>query len=110
MILLLLPGNESAFACLMTMSFSSPVWGTVLSSVLSKHAPEGYQGTIQGISTSTQLLGRIVGTLISGVLAQRFGTVAVYVTIWILLAFIVVQAWRFLSETRAKQPSAQTAG
>jgi MFS family permease len=97
-----LSDNVVAFACLMAMSFSSPVWGTVLASVLSRHAPEGYQGVIQGLSTSTQLMGRIVGTLVSGALAAQFGYVAVYITVWVLIAFIVVQAWRFVREAKAK--------
>ncbi|MBM3512571.1 MAG: MFS transporter [Alphaproteobacteria bacterium] len=99
---IMLSDNVYAFACLMVMSFSSPVWGTVLASVLSKHAPEGHQGTIQGLSTSTQLIGRIAGTLISGALAEQFGYVAVYICVWVLLLFIVWQAWCFVRESRAK--------
>ena len=96
-----LSDNQWAFLCLMAMSYSSPIWGTVLASVLSRHAPEGFQGTIQGLSTSTQLLGRIAGTLISGALAERFGYIAVYFCVWVLLLFIIAQAWRFLRQSRA---------
>lgn len=101
-----LSDNVYAFTCLMVMSFSSPVWGTVLASVLSKQAPEGYQGTIQGLSTSTQLIGRIAGTLISGALAERFGYIAVYMCVWVLLLFIVAQAWRFVRAGAAKAATA----
>lgn len=97
-----LSDNVVAFGCLMVLSFSSPVWGTVLASVLSRHAPDGYQGVIQGLSTSTQLVGRIVGTLISGALAAKFGYIAVYMTVWVLLLFIVFQALRFVRESAAK--------
>lgn len=102
-----LSGSQYAFACLIVVSFSAPLWGTVLASVISRHAPEGYAGVIQGISTSTQLAGRIVGTLLAGALTQQFGYRAMYVVIAVLLLFIIAQAWRFVTEsarTAAAQP------
>jgi len=87
-------GSQYAFGFLMVASFAAP-WGTVLSSVISRHAPEGYIGVIQGITTSTQLAGRIVGTLIAGALIQNFGFRAMYGVIAVLMLFIIGQAWRF---------------
>ena len=89
-------GSQFAFAFLMMVSFFAPLWGTVLASVISRHAPEGYAGVIQGITTSTQLAGRIIGTLIAGALTQTFGFRAMYGVIALLLLFIMAQAWRFV--------------
>jgi len=94
--------SQYAFAFLMVISFFAPLWGTVLASVISRHAPEGYGGVIQGISTSTQLAGRIVGTLIAGALTQAVGFRAMYAVLAVLLLFIIAQAWRFMREAAAK--------
>jgi MFS family permease len=93
-------GSPYAFAFLLVVSFFAPLWGTVLASVLSRHAPPGYAGVIQGIATSTQLAGRIVGTLIAGALTQAFGFRAMYGLIAVLLLFIIAQAWRFVAAAR----------
>ncbi|MBL8629744.1 MAG: MFS transporter [Rhodospirillaceae bacterium] len=97
-------GSQYAFGLLWMVSFSAPLWGTVLASVISRHAPEGYAGVIQGVTTSTQLSGRIVGTLLAGALTQNFGFRAMYGVLVVLLAFIVFQAWRFVKEG-PKQPA-----
>jgi MFS family permease len=94
--------SQYAFAFLMVISFFAPLWGTVLASVISRHAPEGYGGVIQGISTSTQLAGRIVGTLLAGALTQAVGFRAMYAVLAVLLLFIIAQAWRFMAEAAAK--------
>ncbi|MDX2224761.1 MAG: MFS transporter [Rhodospirillaceae bacterium] len=93
-----------AFACMMVLSLSSPVWGTVLASVLSRHAPEGHQGTILGLSTSTQLAGRIAGALVAGLLADAYGYLAVYAAVAVLLMFIVAQSWRFVAGAQRLSP------
>lgn len=102
-------GSQYAFGCLMVVSFSAPLWGTVLASVISRHAPEGYAGVIQGISTSTQLAGRIVGTLLAGALIQQFGFRVMYMVIAVLLLFIIAQAWRFVAEAAAKKAATPAA-
>jgi predicted MFS family arabinose efflux permease len=88
-----------AFAWLFVLSISSPLWGTVLISVLSRHAPDGMQGTVQGLATSMQLAGRIVGTLLAGVVLQRYGYSGVYILMAAMIFLIVVQAVRFVLET-----------
>jgi len=98
-------GSAYAFLFLMVVSFAAPLWGTVLASVISRHATEGYSGMIQGISTSTQLAGRIVGTLLAGALVQQFGFRAMYVVIAVVLTFIIAQAWRFMAESATRQHS-----
>jgi DHA1 family tetracycline resistance protein-like MFS transporter len=100
-----LSDSQYAFGLLLIVSFSAPLWGTVLASVISRHAPEGFSGVIQGVTTSTQLSGRIVGTLLAGALTQQFGFRAMYIVISVLLIFIVAQAWRFVKEG-PKQPIA----
>lgn len=92
---LLSSGSSLAWAWLFLLSISSPLWGTVLISVLARHAPEGMQGTVQGLATSMQLTGRIVGTLIAGVVLERFGFFGVYALMVALLLVIVTQAVRF---------------
>jgi MFS family permease len=99
---ILLAESPYAFGCLLVISFFAPLWGTVLASVISRHAPEGYAGVIQGITTSTQLAGRIIGTLMAGALTQAYGFRAMYVVIALLLVFIVAQAWRFVVEVAGK--------
>ena len=101
-------GSQFAFAFLIVVSFFAPLWGTVLASVISKHAPAGYAGVIQGATTSTQLAGRIVGTLLAGALTQSFGVVAMYIVICGVLVLIIFQAWRFSREpaTTAPMPTA----
>jgi MFS family permease len=99
-------GSSSAFGFLVVISFFAPLWGTVLASVISRHAPEGYAGVLQGLTTSTQLAGRIVGTLIAGALTQAYGFRAMYVVIAVLLCFIVLQAWRFVREAVHPPPTA----
>lgn len=97
-----------AFAWLFLLSLSSPMWGTVLISVLSRHAPEGMQGTVQGLATSMQLTGRIVGTLIAGVVLQQFGYAGVYVLMAAMVVLIVIQAVRFVLQdaaAKADQPA-----
>lgn len=93
---LLSSGSPFAWAWLFLLSISSPLWGTVLISVLARHAPEGMQGTVQGLATSMQLTGRIVGTLIAGVVLGEFGFFGVYALMVALLMVIVVQAVRFV--------------
>lgn len=105
-----LAGSQYAFACLMVVSLAAPLWGQVLASVISRHAPEGYVGVIQGITTSTQLAGRIVGTLIAGALVQSFGFRAMYGVIALLLAFILTQAWRFVADAQRRVAAAPPAG
>jgi DHA1 family tetracycline resistance protein-like MFS transporter len=93
---LLSSGSAFAWAWLFVLSISSPLWGTVLISVLARHAPDGRQGTVQGLATSTQLAGRIVGTLLAGVALQEFGFFGVYTLMVTLLLVIVIQAVRFV--------------
>ena len=90
--------SSSAFAWgwLFLVSISSPMWGTVLISVLSRHAPDGMQGTVQGLATSMQLSGRIIGTLIAGVVLQQFGYAGVYALMAAMICLIVIQAVRFV--------------
>ncbi|MDX2142502.1 MAG: MFS transporter [Rhodospirillaceae bacterium] len=102
-----LADSQYAFGCLLVISFFAPLWGTVLASVISRHAPEGYAGVLQGITTSTQLAGRIIGTLLAGALTQAYGFRAMYVVIAVLLVFIVIQAWRFVAETQRKANSSK---
>ncbi len=107
---LLTSSSAFAWAWLFLVSISSPMWGTVLISVLSRHAPEGMQGTVQGLATSMQLSGRIIGTLIAGVVLQQFGYAGVYTLMAAMICLIVVQAIRFVmalppSESPADQPA-----
>ncbi len=94
-------GSPFAFAWLFLLSLSSPLWGTVLISVLTRHAPQDMQGTAQGLATSMQLSGRIVGTLLAGVVLQKFGYSGVYILMAVLVFFIVIQAVRFVMESTA---------
>lgn len=89
-------GSPFAWAWLFVLSISSPMWGTVLISVLARHAPDGMQGTVQGLATSMQLAGRIFGTLLAGVVLQKFGFFGVYTLMTALLLIIVAQAVRFV--------------
>lgn len=90
--------SQFAFAFLILVSFSAPLWGTVLASVISRHAPAGYAGVIQGATTSTQLAGRIVGTLLAGVMTQAIGLLAMYAVIAAVLGLIMFQAWRLATQ------------
>jgi MFS family permease len=99
--------SQFAFGLLWIVSFSAPLWGTVLASVISRHAPEGYAGVIQGVTTSTQLAGRIVGTLLAGALVQQYGFRAMYAVLVVLLIFIAIQAWRFVKEGPRANPAAK---
>jgi fucose permease len=67
-VFILTAGAPFAFVFLFGMAFFAPLWGTILASVLSRRAPPGFQGLIQGASTSVQLAGRIGGTLVAGAL------------------------------------------
>lgn len=87
-----------AFAWLFLLSLSSPLWGTILISVLSRHAPNGMQGTVQGLASSMQLFGRIVGTLIAGVVLGQFGYAGVYTLMAALITLVVIQAFRIVLE------------
>ena len=82
---LLTSSSALSFAWLFLLSLSSPLWGTVLISVLSRHAPEGMQGMVQGLATSMQLTGRIVGTLLAGLVLERFGYEGVYALMAVLI-------------------------
>jgi MFS transporter, DHA1 family, tetracycline resistance protein len=93
---LLSSSSAYAWAWLFLLSVSSPMWGTVLISVLARHAPEGMQGAVQGLATSTQLAGRIFGTLLAGVVLERFGYFGVYALMTALVLLIVFQAFRFV--------------
>lgn len=93
---LLSSGSPFAWAWLFLLSISSPLWGTVLISVLARHAPDGMQGAVQGLATSMQLTGRIVGTLIAGIVLGKFGFFGVYALMVVLLLIIVAQAVRFV--------------
>lgn len=97
-----------AFAWLFLLSLSSPLWGTILISVLSRHAPNGMQGTVQGLASSMQLFGRIVGTLIAGVVLGQFGYAGVYTLMAALITLVVIQAFRIVLEapsTGVEEPS-----
>ncbi|MDG2318793.1 MAG: MFS transporter [Rhodospirillaceae bacterium] len=97
-----------AFAWLFLLSLSSPLWGTILISVLSRHAPNGMQGTVQGLASSMQLFGRIVGTLIAGVVLGQFGYAGVYTLMAALITLVVIQAFRIVLEvplTGVDEPS-----
>jgi len=89
-----------AFLWLIILSISSPLWGTVLISVLSRHAPDGLQGTIQGAATSIQLTGRIIGTLLAGLAMEQYGFFGAYVLMTLLIVFVVTQARLFVLKTR----------
>ena len=54
------------------------------------------QGAVQGLATSTQLAGRIFGTLLAGVVLERFGYFGVYALMTALVLLIVFQAFRFV--------------
>ena len=105
---LLTSSSALSFAWLFLLSLSSPLWGTVLISVLSRHAPGGLQGTVQGMATSMQLTGRIVGTLLAGLVLERFGYAGVYALMAALIFLVVIQAIRFVLEgqrEKADQPA-----
>lgn len=107
---LLTSSSAFAWAWLFVVSISSPMWGTVLISVLSRHAPEGMQGTVQGLATSMQLAGRIIGTLIAGIVLQQFGYAGVYALMAAMICLIVIQAVRFvLTSPESDTPADQTA-
>jgi len=93
---ILTSGKEWAFVWLLLLSISSPLWGTVLISVLSRHAPDGMQGLVQGLVTSTLLAGRILGTLLAGILLGIYGYIGVYILMTALVILIVCQAIRFV--------------
>jgi DHA1 family tetracycline resistance protein-like MFS transporter len=102
-------GTQLAFGFLMVVSFFAPLWGTVLASVISRHAPEGYAGVIQGVTTSTQLAGRIVGTLLAGALTQSVGFRVMYAVLAGVVLLIMAQAWRFVVAGNPKPVSAPPA-
>ena len=106
---LLTSHSALSYGWLFLLALSSPLWGTVLISVLSRHAPEGMQGTVQGLATSLQLTGRIVGTLLAGLVLERFGYAGVYALMAVLIFLVVIQSVRFVLEgptEKADQPAA----
>ncbi len=100
---LLTSNSAFAFAWILLLAMSSPLWGTVLISVLSRHAPEGMQGTVQGLASSMQLTGRIVGTLLAGLVLERFGYAGVYALMAALIFLVVIQSVRFVLEEQSKK-------
>lgn len=106
---LLTSSTQYAWGFLFVVSISSPMWGTVLISVIARHAPDGMQGSVQGLATSTQLTGLIVGTLLAGLVLQGFGYAGVYVLMAALIALIFIQSVRFVLAASAADAADQPA-
>lgn len=100
---LLTSNSALAFAWILLLALSSPLWGTVLISVLSRHAPQGMQGMVQGLASSMQLTGRIAGTLIAGLVLERFEYPGVYALMAVLIFLVVVQSVRFVLEGQSEK-------
>ena len=82
------------------------VWGTTSTTVRQRAVPSALLGRVTGVYTLASFGGWAVGSLIGGVVAQRFGIVAPFWLAFVASAIILVVIWRTLDDI-AHAPAAE---
>lgn len=87
-----------AGATMLLFGVHEVVWGTTSTTVRQRSVPEALLGRVTSVYLLGGLGGLVVGSLIGGVLAQRFGITAPFWFAFIGSAVLLVLIWRTLDD------------
>lgn len=79
------------------------VWGAVAATARQRATPSELLGRVGSVYALASVCGSLLGALLGGVLAARFGLLAPFWLAFGLVAVMVVVAWRRLADVRATQ-------
>lgn len=83
------------------------VWGSVSATVRQRATPSALLGRVGSVYQLASVGGSVLGALLGGVLADRFGLLTPFWVAGALVAVMTVLAWRRLGDVRARQPVQQ---
>jgi MFS family permease len=79
------------------------VWGAVSASARQRATPAELLGRVGSVYALASVCGSLLGALLGGFVAARFGVLAPFWLAFALVAVMVVLAWRRLADVRAAQ-------
>jgi len=79
------------------------VWGAVAATARQRATPSELLGRVGSVYALASVCGSLLGALLGGFVAARFGLLAPFWLAFVLVAVMVVVAWRRLADVRATQ-------
>lgn len=93
-----------AYVVMLAFGVHATVWNVVTTSLRQRAAPSGMQGRITGAYGLFSVGGNVLGAVFGGVLVEQAGITAPFWTSAVIVALLVVLAWRPFSHVGDVEP------
>lgn len=101
-------GNPWVAGAIMTVfGVHAIVWGSVSATARQRATPSALLGRASSVYQLASVGGSVLGALLGGFLAARFGLLTPFWAAGVMVAVMTVLAWRRLADVRAGQPVQQ---
>ena len=95
-------------ATMVVFGVHAVVWGTVSTTARQLATPDALLGRVNSVYLLASVGGAALGSLLGGVLAQRFGLVAPFATAFVGMVVMTTAAWRPLRHVSVRAVTQQT--